>query len=123
MAILKQRNDPDEPRPAASCSDVAAILDLFYAREWHGPAACANWSKDFDAFVQNEGIAEDIGIPGKPKQFDAAGDRAYVVVPATYGYMRTASPRKAQGRLRGREDRSTASSKCDATIVENFLLL
>src|SRR3984957_13177662 len=86
MAVLNQWNDADSAKSIASCADDASVIDDFPPFEWRGAGACANWSKAFDGFAQQNGISDPIGTVGKPKQFMVKGDRAYVVVPATFGY-------------------------------------
>jgi hypothetical protein len=53
---------------------------------WQGATACADWANDFDAFNKKDGITDPIATLGKPRHVDITGDRAYVVVPATYTY-------------------------------------
>src|ERR1700690_2231136 len=85
IAVLKQWNNPDNMmKAAASCANDAAILDVIPPYEWHGPGACANFAKDYDAFVRKEGMAYEIGAMGKPTEFDVVGDRAYVSIPFTF---------------------------------------
>jgi hypothetical protein len=100
LAILKQWNNPDDMmKSAASCAKDAAILDVIPPYEWHGPGACANFAKDYDAFVQKEGMAYEIGTMGKPKEFDVAGDRAYVSVPFTFRGTQKGKPVKDTGMM------------------------
>ena len=85
MAVLNQWNDADSAKSIASCADDASVIDDFPPFEWRGAGACANWSKAFDGFAQKNGITDPVGTIGKPKQFVVSGERAYVVVPATFG--------------------------------------
>jgi ketosteroid isomerase-like protein len=94
MAVLNQWNDADSAKSIASCADDAAVIDDFPPFEWRGAGACANWSKAFDGFAQQNGITDPAGTIGKPKQFTVSGDRAYVVVPATFGYTMKGKPVK-----------------------------
>lgn len=83
MAVLKQWIS-SEAGSAATCDDDAAVIDDIPPYEWHGPGACSRWQKDADAFNQKEGIKDSVGTIGKPKQLMLSGDRAYVVLPATF---------------------------------------
>ncbi len=94
MAAVNLWNDPDSAKSISSCADDASVIDDFPPFEWRGPGACANWSKDFDRFAQQNGITDPIGTIGKPKQFVVSGDHAYVVVPATFGYTMKGKPVK-----------------------------
>lgn len=100
MAVLKQWNDPDDMmKSAATCTNDAAILDVIPPYEWHGPGACANFAKDYDAFVRKQGVVYQIGTMGKPKEFDVVGDRAYVSVLVTFRGTQKGKPVKDTGTL------------------------
>ena len=100
IAVLKQWNNPDDMmKAAASCANDAAILDVIPPYEWHGPGACANFAKDFDAFVRKEGMAYEIGAMGKPTEFDVVGDRAYVSIPFTFRGTQKGQPVKDRGMM------------------------
>ena len=94
MAVLNLWNDTDSAKSVSSCADDASVIDDFPPFEWRGSGACAHWSKAFDDFAQKNGITDPIGTIGKPKQFTVNADRAYVVVPATFGYMMKGKPVK-----------------------------
>jgi ketosteroid isomerase-like protein len=94
MAVLTQWNDADSAKSISSCADDASVIDDFPPFEWRGAGACANWSKAFDGFAQKNGITDPVGTIGKPKQFVVNGDRAYVVLPATFGYTMKGKPVK-----------------------------
>ena len=94
MAVVILWNDTDSAKSISSCADDASVIDDFPPFEWRGPGACANWSKAFDGFAQQNGITDPVGTIGKPKQFAVKGDRAYVVVPATFSYMMKGKPVK-----------------------------
>jgi hypothetical protein len=99
MLVLKQWNDPDMIKSAASCANDAAILDVIPPYEWRGPGACAIFAKAFDAFAQKEAMAGAIGTMSKPRQFDVVGDRAYLSVPTTYRYTQKGKPVKDTGMM------------------------
>jgi hypothetical protein len=52
LAVLKQWNDTDEAKAAATCADDASVIDDIPPFEWHGPSACARWQKDYDAYAK-----------------------------------------------------------------------
>ena len=94
MAVVNLWNDTDPAKSISSCADDASVIDDFPPFEWRGSGACANWSKAFDGFARQNGITDPIGTIGKPKRFVVNGDRAYVVVPATFGYTMKGKPVK-----------------------------
>jgi ketosteroid isomerase-like protein len=94
MAVVNLWNDTDPAKSISSCADDAVVIDDFPPFEWRGAGACANWSKAFDGFAQQNGISEPVGTVGKPKRFMVKGDHAYVVVPATFGYTMKGKPVK-----------------------------
>jgi hypothetical protein len=94
MAVLNLWNDTDPVKSISSCADDASVIDDFPPFEWRGSGACAAWSKAFDGFAQKNGITDPIGTIGKPKRFVVNGDRAYVVVPATFSYTMKGKPVK-----------------------------
>src|SRR2546426_7908357 len=79
-------NKGDTKGALAACAAQSSIIDEFPPYEWQGATACADWANDFEAFNKKGGITEPIAKLGKPKHVDITGDRAYVVVPATYTY-------------------------------------
>jgi hypothetical protein len=94
MAVVNLWNSADSAKSISSCADDAIVIDDFPPFEWRGSGACASWSKAFDGFAQQNGITDPIGTIGKPKQFMIDGDRAYVVLPATFGYTMKGKPAK-----------------------------
>lgn len=86
MAVLKQWNDADEAKSVAACAAEASVTDDVPPFEWHGPGACSRWQKDYDAYLQKEGMSDATGTIGKLRQLIIAGDRAYAVLPATFAY-------------------------------------
>jgi hypothetical protein len=94
MSVLNQWNDADEAKAAAACSDDAAVIDDVPPFEWHGPGACSRWQKDYDAYLEKEGMSGATGTVGKPRQLIITGDRAYAVVPTTFSYTKKGKPAK-----------------------------
>jgi ketosteroid isomerase-like protein len=91
MAVLKQWNDADT---VAACADDASVIDDIPPYEWHGPRACSNWKKDYDAYLQKNGMTDAVGTIGKPRQFTITGDHAYAVLPATFAFTKDGKPVK-----------------------------
>lgn len=78
----------------AVCDSYVSILDEFPPHEWHGPTACADWWKAFNAYNDKEGITDAVATLGTPWTVDVTGDRAYFVAPATYEYKQHGKPVK-----------------------------
>ena len=64
------------------CAAQSAIIDEFPPYLWQGATACADWSNDFDAYREKNGITDPKITLGLGQHVDVTGDRAYVVVPA-----------------------------------------
>jgi ketosteroid isomerase-like protein len=79
-------NKGDTKLMLASCADQTSILDEFPPHEWHGAGACAKWLSDFDADAKKNGITDGVVTLSKASHVDITGDRAYVVIPASYTY-------------------------------------
>jgi ketosteroid isomerase-like protein len=94
MAVLQQWNDNDEAKAVAACADDASVVDDIPPFEWHGPSACSRWQKDFDAYVQSEGLTDVTGTIGNPGHLIISGDRAYAVVPTTFAFTQQGKPVK-----------------------------
>ena len=89
MATVHQFTDSlnkgDTKTALAACAAQSSIVDEFPPYHWQG-TACTDWANDFEAFNKQSGITDPIATLGKPRHVDVTGDRAYVVVPATYTY-------------------------------------
>jgi len=87
VATIHQFIDNLDPKTMlAACDSPASIIDEFPPHVWSGPTACADWLKAFGEYNDKNGITPgDVKI-GTPWGVDVAGDRAYVVAPATYEY-------------------------------------
>jgi ketosteroid isomerase-like protein len=66
----------------AACANQSTIIDEFPPYLWQGATACADWSNDFDAFREKNGIVDPKITLGLGQHVDVMGDRAYVVVQA-----------------------------------------
>lgn len=65
-----------------ACANQSTIIDEFPPYLWQGATACADWSNDFDAYREKNGITEPKITLGLGQHVDVTGDRAYVVVQA-----------------------------------------
>ena len=79
-------NKGDAKSAVAACADETSIIDEFPPHVWNGSGACQKWIDDFGADAQKKGLTKPLVTLGKPRHVDVTGDRAYVVVPATYSY-------------------------------------
>jgi hypothetical protein len=90
MATVHQFTDSlnkgDTKTALTACATPSSIIDEFPPHEWQGATACADWARDFETYNQKNRITDPMATLGKPKHVDITGDRAYVVVPATYTY-------------------------------------
>jgi ketosteroid isomerase-like protein len=85
-------NRGDTKSALAACATQASIIDEFPPHEWLGPSACDQWAADYAATGKQQGITDGNVTLGKPWYVNVAGDRAYVVVPATYAYKEHGKP-------------------------------
>ena len=103
MATVNQFNDSlnkgDTKTALAACAAPSSIIDEFPPHQWQGATACADWANDFDAYNKKSGITHPIAKLGKPRHVDITGDRAYVVVPATYTYKQKGKPVTESGSI------------------------
>jgi len=90
-------NKGDVKSALSACADQASIIDEFAPYEWHGAGACASWANDFGADAKKNGITDGSVTLGTARHIDVTGDRAYVVVPATYAYKMNGKPAKEAG--------------------------
>jgi ketosteroid isomerase-like protein len=90
-------NKGDVKSALAACAGETSIIDEFAPHEWHGAGACEKWANDFDADAKKNGITDGVVSLGKPRRVDVTGDRAYVVVPASYAYKVKGKPAKETG--------------------------
>jgi hypothetical protein len=81
-------------KPETMCDSHVSILDEFPPHEWHGPTACAEWWKAYNAFNEKSGITDTHGDLGTPWTVEVTGDRAYFVAPMTYTCKQHGKPVK-----------------------------
>ncbi len=90
MATVRQYvaafNKGDVKTGLGYCAAQSAIIDEFPPYQWQGATGCADWANDFAAFIKKNGITDPIVTLGRPKYVIVTGDRAYVVVSASYAF-------------------------------------
>ena len=84
--FIDNMNKGDMKVAGSAYAPAASILDEFPPHAWQGATAFADWGKDFNDFAQKNGITDPVVTLGKTLHVDITGDRAYVVVSATYSY-------------------------------------
>jgi hypothetical protein len=93
-AVLQAYNKEFSP---AYCAPQSTIIDDFGQHYWPGPAACADWTKSFEADAKAEGITDGVVTPGKPVVAKVDGDHAYAVYSASYDYKLKRKPVHEKG--------------------------
>jgi hypothetical protein len=79
------------------CVDQASIIDEFPPYAWSGSGACSQWGKDYDADAKKNSVTDPSVWLGAAKHLDITGERAYVVLPASYSYKQNGKPVKEAG--------------------------
>ena len=83
---IESFNQGDVKAFTAVCADQASVIDEFPPYAWHGAGACTKWADDYAADAKKNGITDGVVTLGAPLHVDVAGDRAYVVVRASYKF-------------------------------------
>jgi ketosteroid isomerase-like protein len=103
MAVVNQFNDSlnkgDVPTAVATCASPVSIVDEFPPHAWQGADACTEWANAFAAYNEKNRITDPRVTLSKPWHVDITGDRAYVVVPATYTYKQNGKRVKESGSI------------------------
>jgi hypothetical protein len=97
--FIDATNKGDTKTALAACAVPASILDEFPPYAWQGATACSDWATDFGAFNDQNGITDPVATLGKPTHVGVTGDRAYVVIPATYTYKQNGKPVTESGSI------------------------
>lgn len=87
-------NKGDVKSALAACADQTAIIDEFPPHTWN---SCAQWADAFDADAKKNGVTDGKVTITAARHVDITGDRAYVVVPASYSYKQNGKPMKEMG--------------------------
>lgn len=90
-------NKNDTKMQVTACTSPASIIDEFAPHSWQGPTACADWVRDGAASNRSQGITNTVVTLGRPWQVQVNGNRAYVVVPATFTYKQKGKPQTESG--------------------------
>jgi ketosteroid isomerase-like protein len=77
-------NKGDTRSALAQCADEAAIIDSLPPHEWHGAGACNAWFNDYGVWAKQNDAVFDHSTIGKVRHVEITGDRAYVVLSATF---------------------------------------
>jgi ketosteroid isomerase-like protein len=85
-------NRDDSAAAAAACAPQASIIDDFPPHEWQGPNACQDWWAALAASDRAAGDTWGHVTLGAPWHFSVTGNRAYVVLPATFVYKERGKP-------------------------------
>jgi hypothetical protein len=101
LKVVKQYDDAfnknDGKTANALCTADATIIDDFAPHIWTGANTCSVWWDALDVYDKKEGITDEVVKFGKPWRNVVTGDRAYIVVPATYTYKQNGKPVKEIG--------------------------
>ncbi len=84
--FINGMNHNDMKSAGAAYAPTVSIIDEFPPHHWQGSTAFSDWGRDFGADSKKNGITDPVVTLGKPLQNVVTGDRAYVVVPATYRF-------------------------------------
>jgi ketosteroid isomerase-like protein len=74
------------------CTADAIIIDDFPPHAWQGANTCQTWLNGLTDYNKQVGITDEKVIIGAPWRVSVAGDRAYIVVPATYTHKTKGKP-------------------------------
>ncbi len=87
-------NKLDSKAMLTTCAHQTAIIDDFPPYTW---AACSTWLNDYNAWAKKNGVTDGAVTLSAPKQVEITGDRAYVVVPASFAYKGNGKAMKQDG--------------------------
>jgi ketosteroid isomerase-like protein len=83
---MKAYNKGDVQAFMAGCAPSATAIDEFPPYVWQGSGACAQWWHSFEAWSKESDVRYGMGTLGTPMRVEVTGDRAYLVIPATFPY-------------------------------------
>jgi hypothetical protein len=92
-------NKGDVTSALGACAEETYIIDEFAPYQWNGAGACSKWANDYDAYAKENGRTDGVVTIGIPKHVEIVGDRAYVVVPASYIYKQKGKMVKETGSI------------------------
>ena len=79
-------NKGDVKMTQAACADQTFIIDDFPPHEWRGSGATSKWFHDLAAMGKKHDMSDPFVTLRKPRQVNATGSHAYVVVPINLRY-------------------------------------
>ena len=80
-------NEGDVKTVLGDCAAQSSIIDEFPPYVWQGATACSDWSNDFAAYGKKNGMTGAKVTLGRLRHVEVSGDRAYVVIPASFAFM------------------------------------
>lgn len=89
-------NKADSKATLAACAHQTSIVDDFPPHAWQ---TCSAWLNAYNAWAKKNGVTDGMVTLGDPKHVDITGNRAYVVVPATFTYKQNGKPMKEEGSM------------------------
>lgn len=89
-------NKADSNSMLATCGHPTSIIDGFPPHSWQ---SCSLWWNDYIAWAKKSGVTNGMVNLSDPKHVDITGDRAYVVVPASFAYQANGKPMKENGSM------------------------
>jgi hypothetical protein len=92
-------NHNDMKSAAAAYAPNTSIIDEFPPYHWQGQTAFADWERDFGADSKKNAITDPIVTLGKPLTSSVNGDKAYLVIPATYSFKQNGKPMREEGSI------------------------
>jgi C1A family cysteine protease len=87
-------NKADSKTMLATCAHPTSIIDAFAPHTWQ---SCSTWWNDYAAWAKKSGVTDGTVNLGDPKHVDITGDRAYVVIPASFAWQANGKPMKENG--------------------------
>ncbi len=85
-ALVSAIDRGDEGAVSRAYTNDATIVDEFAPFRWTGAGAARHWARDFAAGNRAGGVTSVAVSHGGPRFAQIAGDRAWLVVPATFRY-------------------------------------
>ena len=90
-------NKGDVKTALAACADQTSIIDEFAPFYWEGAGGCSAWAQAYEADTKKNGVTEGHVTLSKATHVDIAGNRAYIVLPASYRFKQRGKPVNEMG--------------------------
>jgi hypothetical protein len=78
-------NKGEAKTAVAFCKVQSPVVDEFPPYAW---PSCAEWASAFAAFAKKNGMTDGMVKMSDPRDAEVNGNRAYVVVPVTFSYLK-----------------------------------